>query len=151
MGAKSRNSCRDLFKRLEILILPCEDIFSLINFIRNNKEHFQTEPNANLSCFQKSAYYARIEIFNNLPSDLKSLTNEKAWFKITLKRHLNTHSFYSVDEYLLPKKWLIHLKVVQPKLTVLIHVNVFLNSLMCNHCTCFCIYMTYSTSYSHFD
>jgi hypothetical protein len=35
--------------------------------------------------------------------------NEKAQFKIALKQYFN--SFYSVDEYLLSKKWFIHLKV----------------------------------------
>jgi hypothetical protein len=74
MGVKSHNSCRDLFKRLEILTLPCEYIFSLINLIRKNQVHFQTNadvhsvntrnkhhlhrPTTNLSPFQKSAYYA---------------------------------------------------------------------------------------------
>jgi hypothetical protein len=29
--------------------------------------------------------------------------NEKAQFKVALKRYLNTHSVYSVDEFLLPK------------------------------------------------
>jgi hypothetical protein len=86
IGFKSRNSCR----RDEILALP----FSLINFITNNEEHFQTNadvhsvntshkgylhvPTANFSCFQKSTYYAGIKIFNNLPPYLKSLLNEKA-------------------------------------------------------------------------
>jgi hypothetical protein len=86
MGVKSRNSCRDQFKRLIY-------VFSIINFITNNKEYFQTnalvhsvntrykdylhKPTANLSCFQKSTYYAGIKIFNNLPSDLESLMNEK--------------------------------------------------------------------------
>jgi hypothetical protein len=41
MDVKSRNSCRDLFKRLEILTVPYEYIFSLINFITNNEKHFQ--------------------------------------------------------------------------------------------------------------
>jgi hypothetical protein len=40
---------------------------------------------------------------NNLPPSLKSLMNEKAKFKIALKQYLNTHSFYSVDEFLLLK------------------------------------------------
>jgi hypothetical protein len=60
-------------------------------------------PIANLLCFQKSTYYVGIKIFNNLPSGLKSLMNEKAQFKVALKRYLNTHSFYSVDEFLLSK------------------------------------------------
>jgi hypothetical protein len=52
-------------------------------------------------------YYAGIRIVNNLLSDLKSLMN-----KIALKWYLNTRSLYSVDEYLLSKIWLIHVKVV---------------------------------------
>jgi hypothetical protein len=44
---------------------------------------------------QLLTYHAWIKIFNNLPSDLKGLMNEKAWFKIELKWYLNTHSFYS--------------------------------------------------------
>jgi hypothetical protein len=39
-GVKPKNSDRSLFKRLEILALPCEYI-SLMNFIANNQEHFQ--------------------------------------------------------------------------------------------------------------
>jgi hypothetical protein len=42
MGVKSHNSCRGLFKRLEILPLPCKYIFLLINFITNKQVHFQT-------------------------------------------------------------------------------------------------------------
>jgi hypothetical protein len=53
-----------------------------------------------------SLYYARIKIFNSLPSDLKILMNEKAQFKIALKRYSNTHSFYSVV-YLLSKNCLL--------------------------------------------
>jgi hypothetical protein len=89
-GAKPRNSCRSLFKRLEILTLPCEYIFSLLLFIVNNQEHSQTNsavhsvstrnknqlhrPITNLSCFQKSVYYAGINMFNCLSSSLTSHT-----------------------------------------------------------------------------
>jgi IS1 family transposase len=78
---KSRTSCRNLFMRLEILHLPCEDIFTLMNCVVNKQENFQKNsainsvntrnrenlhrPNANLSCFQKSAYYASIKIFES--------------------------------------------------------------------------------------
>jgi hypothetical protein len=67
-GVKSRNSCRNLFMSLEILSLPYEYIFALINFVVNNQEHFQTNsaihsvntrhrhqlhrPASNFSCFQ---------------------------------------------------------------------------------------------------
>jgi len=43
-------------------------------------------PNANLSSFQKSAFYADIKTFNSLPRSLTSLRNEKAQFKVTLRR-----------------------------------------------------------------
>lgn len=44
-----------------------------------------------------------INIFNNLRCNLKSLTSKKFRFKATLKRHLNTYFFYSVDEFLTSK------------------------------------------------
>jgi hypothetical protein len=40
-GVKSRNSCKNLFMRLEILPLPCEYIFTLKNSVVNNQELFQ--------------------------------------------------------------------------------------------------------------
>jgi hypothetical protein len=40
-GAIPRNSCRSLLKRLQILALPREHVFLLMNFIVNNQEHFQ--------------------------------------------------------------------------------------------------------------
>jgi IS1 family transposase len=93
-GVMSKNSCRKPFMRLQIFPLPCEYIFSLMNFVVNNQELFQTNsaihsvntrnrdhlhrPVANLSCFQKSAYYVAIKIFNSLPSSLRSLMNKNA-------------------------------------------------------------------------
>ena len=68
-GAQPRTSCRSLFKQSEVLPLPCQYIFSLMNFIIDNQEIFQTNasthnsytsnkhhllrPNDNLPCFQK--------------------------------------------------------------------------------------------------
>jgi hypothetical protein len=83
-----------LFKRSEILTLPCEYTFSIVY----NQEHFQTNfavhsvntrnknqlhrPIASLSCFQKSAYYAGIKMFgNSLPSSLASLIHKKEQLK----------------------------------------------------------------------
>jgi hypothetical protein len=118
VGVKPWNSCGNLFKRLEILSLPCEYIFSLINIIITNQKCFQTNsalhsvntrnknhllrPIVDLSCFQKSAYYAGIKIFNTLPSSLKSLMNEKPQFKVVLKRYLiHTHSTLLMNSYFL--------------------------------------------------
>jgi hypothetical protein len=104
-------------KKLEILPLPCQYIFSFMNFFVNNQKNFQTNssvhsintrnkhhlhpPIANLSCFQKSAFYSSIRIFNNLPYSVTNLKNEKAQFKVALRRYLNAHSIYSVDEFLM--------------------------------------------------
>jgi hypothetical protein len=70
-GAKPRNSFGSLLVRLGILPLPCEYVFSVMNFVVNNQEHFETNSAmhvvnirkrnhlqrslANLSCFKKSA------------------------------------------------------------------------------------------------
>jgi hypothetical protein len=39
-------------------------------------------------------------LFNHLPPKIKSPSNDIKLFKPALKRFLNTHSFYSVEEYL---------------------------------------------------
>jgi hypothetical protein len=115
VGAKPRTSCRSLFKKLEILPLSYQYIFSLMNFFGNNQEYFKTNlsvhtintriehylhrPTANLSCFQKSTFYAGINIFSSLLVNLMSLRSKEAQFKVSLRRCLNTPSFYSVDEF----------------------------------------------------
>jgi hypothetical protein len=115
-GIKPTNSCKSLIKRSGVLTLTCKHTFSLINFTVNNQEHFQNNsalhnfntrnrhdlynPAARLSCFQKSAYNSGFKIFNTLPCCLRSLKNKKVKFKAALKRYLNAHSFYSVDEFL---------------------------------------------------
>jgi hypothetical protein len=88
-----------------------------VNIFVNNQENFQTNPSAysintrnkqhlhrpiaNLSCFQKSAFYPGIRIFNILQYSVTNLKNEKAQFKVALRIYLNAHSCYSVDEFLI--------------------------------------------------
>jgi hypothetical protein len=117
-------------KNQEIVPVPCQYILSLMNFIINDQESFQTNSsihnintrnkhqtnsprhnintqnkhhfhrtNVKLSCFQKCTFYAGIKIFNCLPCSLKILKNEKAKFKVALRKYLNEHSFYPVDEF----------------------------------------------------
>jgi hypothetical protein len=94
---KLRNSYRYLFKKSETFPLLCEYTFSLMTFTVNNQEYFVAKSavhsvnirnkhllhrqTANLSCFQKSAYYVGVNIFSNPPPNSKSLMNEKAQFK----------------------------------------------------------------------
>jgi hypothetical protein len=116
VGAHPKTSCKRLFKKLEILPVPSQYIYSLINFFVNNQENFQTHssvhnintrnkhhlhrPTANLSCFQKSALYSGITVFNSLPRSITNLKNEKTQFKVALKKYLSAHCFYCVDECL---------------------------------------------------
>jgi hypothetical protein len=117
--AQPRTPCRSLLKKIRGFIYSMSIYISLKNFILNNQENFQTNsaihsidtrnkhhlhrPNANLSCFQKSTFYTSIRIFNRLPLSLIILENEKPKFKVALRKYLNTHSFYSVDEFFMYK------------------------------------------------
>ena len=68
------------------------------NINTRNKHHLH-RPVANLSCFQRGVSYLGIRIFNSLPRSITNLKNDKTQFKEALKKFLNTHTFYSVDEF----------------------------------------------------
>ena len=103
----------------DYLFYLCDYIFSLINFIVNDREEVQAysaihsintknkfhlrRPVANLLCFHKSIYFADIKILNNMPCRPKSLRNEIARFNAELRRYVNALSFFSVDEFLMFK------------------------------------------------
>jgi hypothetical protein len=103
---KPRNSCKNLFKRLEILTLAYECMFILMTFIAKKQDMFPTNSRIhtvitknknqdqlpNSSCFQKSAYYAGIKIFNSLASNLTTLIDKQTQFKVALKKYLITHT-----------------------------------------------------------
>jgi hypothetical protein len=89
-GVRSRCSCRGLFRKLDILRVPCQYIFTLMIFVVDNLGSFQTNltawfntrnktqlrrPVANLSCFQKGVSYAAVKIFHSLPSSVSNLRN----------------------------------------------------------------------------
>jgi len=109
VGAQPRTSCRSLLKQLEILPVPCHFILSLMNFIINNHENFQTNSstynintrnkhhlyrqNNNLSLSQKKTFYAGIKIFNSCPSNLTILRNDKVKFRAALRKYLNIPRF----------------------------------------------------------
>ena len=72
---------------------------SSVHSINTRNKHHLHRLVTNLSCFQKSAPYSGIRIFNNLPRSITSLKNENTQFKVALKKFLYVHSFYSVDEF----------------------------------------------------
>jgi len=113
---RRRDSCRQLFKRLEILPLKSQYILATLMFVVKNKELFTTNqeihnintrcntnlhlPLRKLTVFQKGVYYTGLKLYNQLPPNLKNLSKEIKLFKPALKRLLSKHSFYSEEEYL---------------------------------------------------
>jgi len=95
--SRMRDSCRELFKKLEILPLYSQHIFSISIFVitkkrlvyTNNQIHsihkrFKTNlhpPTANLTKFQKGVQFSAIKIVNNLPDNIKDLANETVLFR----------------------------------------------------------------------
>ena len=114
-NSRSRESCRQLFKKLEILPLHSQYIFSVLLFVVKNKDLYTANqeihsinarfnmnlhpPTCNLIVFQKGAYFSGIKLFNHLPSHIISLSNEIKLFKLALKIFLHLHLFYTIDEY----------------------------------------------------
>ena len=57
------------------------------------------QPTANLTKYQKGVYYSGVKIFNNLPKEIKDLTNQTTPFRNSLKRFLLLNCFYNRKEY----------------------------------------------------
>jgi hypothetical protein len=105
--SRSRDTCRQLFKQLEILALQSQYIFSALLIVVKNKDLYSTNqeirnintrsninlhlPVCNLTLFQKGAYFSSIILKIHPPPRIKSLSNEIKLFKPALKRFLNTH------------------------------------------------------------
>jgi hypothetical protein len=108
-------SCRDLFKKLKILPLQSQYIYSILLFIVKHKDNFSLNsdihtintrynsnlhvPPANLTTYQKGVHFSGVKIFNHLPPTIKNLYNNKKQFQATLKKFLLNNSFYSLEEY----------------------------------------------------
>jgi len=111
----SCDSCRHLFKQLQILSLPSQYNFSLLVFVNKNRALFQSNseihdlntcfnynlhlPSTNFTLVQKAVLYSGSKIYNHLPSNIKVLSNDAKCFKSTLKSYLIEHMFYSLDEF----------------------------------------------------
>jgi hypothetical protein len=83
----NRESCRNLFKELNILPLMSQYILSLLTFVSNNRDQYFANseihnintrhtsnlhfPRAHLNIYQKGIYYSGINIFNSLPWDIE--------------------------------------------------------------------------------
>ena len=108
-------ACRELFKRLNIFPLQSQYVFSLSLFVVKNLNMFKPnklfhsintrhcsdlhQPPVKLTKVQKGVYYSGIKVFNCLPTNIKSLSNDVKKFKSALKAFLLDGSFYTIQEF----------------------------------------------------
>jgi len=115
MNAGIRQSCRELFRELNILPLHSQYILSLLLFVVKHINIFKLNstihsiktrhcldlhlPSVHLSKVQKGVYYSGIHVFNYLPARIKSISVDVRKFKTALKGFLLEGSFYTLQEY----------------------------------------------------
>jgi hypothetical protein len=114
-NTRPRDSCREIFKKMEIMMLYSQYIYSLLLYAINNKYLFNIKneihkyktrplnnlhlPAVNLTKCNKGAYIysiSGIKVVNHLPQAIKMLVTDVRSFKSALKRFLYHHSFYSM-------------------------------------------------------
>jgi len=110
-----RDSCRQVYKQLQILTLPGQYVYSLLMFVSRFRELFLSNsdihgrnirynlnlhhPSTNLKLVQRGVLYSGVKFFNHLPINIKLLFKDPMHFKIKLRSFLLEHSLYSLDEY----------------------------------------------------
>jgi hypothetical protein len=115
MNSGSKASCHKFLKKLYILPLYSQYIFSVLLFIVKNRPSVNTNcdlhnihkrtsrdlhpPTANLTLFQKGVCYSGAKIYNHLLSTIKQLSYDVNKFKMALRGFLLENSFYSLEEY----------------------------------------------------
>ncbi|KAG7309363.1 hypothetical protein JYU34_005318 [Plutella xylostella] len=112
-GVPSDESCRTLFKKLGLLTLPSLYIFEICNFVNEHKELFKNSSELNSrpqrypnklvhslipkTKYRKSCLSMCVQIFNNIPSELKPLN--KSLFKKKLYNWLCEKNFYDISDF----------------------------------------------------
>ena len=111
-----RSSCREGFKKLDILTVPCLYIYALMLFAVKNLNVYSTNspvhcmntrqqnklhiPLVRLPSIHRGFYYSSVKIFNKLPQNIFKYCNNIHTFKTLLKDCLVKDSFYSIQEFL---------------------------------------------------
>jgi len=111
-----RSSCKEGFKKLAILTVPCLYIYALMLFAVRNLNIYQTNssvhdmntrqqnklhiPSVRLPSIQRVVYYSSVKIFNQLPQNIFKYCNNIHTFKILLRDYLVKNAFYSTEEFL---------------------------------------------------
>jgi len=114
-NSRPSESCRKHFRRLEIMRMYSQYIYSLMLYTVRNQHLFSSNnsihqyrtrynndlhlPIANLKKYKDGQYFMAINIYNHLLEYIKALTSDLKSFKKTLKGFLCRHSLYSIQEY----------------------------------------------------
>lgn len=109
-----RESCRNAFRELGLLTLPCLYILEVVVYCKTKcdllqgrdvhqyqtrgRDHFRVQQHR-LAVTHNLPHIVGVGLINKLPNEVKLLNNETI-FKNRLKRHLVTHSFYTISEFL---------------------------------------------------
>lgn len=111
-GAGPLDTCRPLFKELNVLPLPCMYIRDACLFVKDHPEYFEIQtsrsarrnnnyylrtPRCHLTMVKKNAFVSIINIYNKLPNELKNLP--RSAFKQKLNNWLMESRFYDLKEY----------------------------------------------------
>lgn len=118
LGAKRLESCKPLFKALNIMPLPCIYIFCVLIFVKKNMNsidsfqrnhqfhNYNTRQHNNLhvaasrtNLCKSGVFHSGIALFNALPLHIKRIAIFNN-FKNTLRTFLLSNLFYSVNDYL---------------------------------------------------
>jgi len=79
----------------------CYNLLVINNFYRRWKKKLDRSIiDRHLSIYQKGAYNSGIQIFNNLPLEIKIVADNQKKFKCALKKILCTYTFHTMEEYL---------------------------------------------------
>lgn len=114
---RSRDSCRLLFKQLNILTLPAQYIYSLVLEIHKHRSTYLTHSDQHQYCTRYSSHLIApalklaissrniqdVKYYNRLPERVKNLN--MYGFKTSVKTYLLENSFYSYKEYLDAPAW----------------------------------------------
>jgi hypothetical protein len=82
-------------------------------FVENSEIHRKNtrqqinlrQPLVNLRMYQMGIYYSGTKVYNNLPQNIKDVSDDIKRFEVQLKQFLQLHSFYSLQEYFCYKSY----------------------------------------------
>ena len=110
-----RASCRQIFKKLNLLTVPCLYIYEVLKLIKSNLDGYTTHSDIHrhdtrmkndlrqmshrTKIFERSPHYFGIALYNKLPQTLKNIKDINIFCR-EVRKMLTNKTYYTVDEYL---------------------------------------------------